>query len=312
MLKKGASLNQIIGSMECECKLAGDIDTVGKILLTPAFINDADDNSITYCPSNLQNQLELIEKCKARVIFCSNILVIPEIALTNKVLILVSNPKLSFVKMVHKHYQSDAKYGIDPTAIVDKEAEIDSKVYVGPYCTIGKCKIGKGTIINENVHIHTGTTVGNNCVINTGTVVGVDGMDFTKDENGLHLNFPHIAGVVIEDNVWVGANTTIIRGILRDTVIGYGTVIGHLCCIGHQVMIGNHCLILTHSMIGGSSHIGNNTRISIGSCINSGISIGSNVLIGMGSVVTKNIGDSLVAYGVPAKEIREVRQKHAD
>ena len=308
MHKKGVNLNQIIGSLEEEYRLAGDIDTVGKILLIPSFIDDAEDDSITYCPSNLQNQLELIEKCKAKAIFCANILVVPENVLTNKVLIFVSNPKLSFVKMMQSHYQDNVKYGIHPTAVIDKDAEIHPKVYIGPHCYIGKCKIGEGTIIYGNTYIYSGVKIGKGVVIHAGTVIGAEGMEFTRNEIGQFERYAHVGGVIIEDDVWIGSNVSIMRGVLRDTIVGQDTKVGHLCNIGHQATIGKHCLIVTRSVIGGSCHIGDNTRISLGVCIRDGVIIGSNVNIGMGSVVIKDISDGWIVYGVPAKEIRRVKE----
>jgi UDP-3-O-[3-hydroxymyristoyl] glucosamine N-acyltransferase len=306
MHQKGVKLNQIIGSIEEKYKLAGDIDNIGEILLYPAFIGDAKNNSITYCPSNLRNQLELIGKCKAKAIFCSNSLVIPENTITNKVLIFVSNPKLSFVKMMQSHYQDGINFGTHPTAVIEKDARIHPNVYIGPHCYIGKCQIGEGTIIYGNTYIYSGVKIGKRVVINAGTVIGAEGMEFTNNEMGQFERYPHVGRVNIEDDVWIGANVSIMRGVLNDTNIGYGTKLGPFCSIGHQAVIGEHCLIITRSVIGGSCRVGDHTRISLGACIRDGINIGSNVNIGMGSVVTKDIADRWIAYGIPAKEIRRV------
>lgn len=111
--------------------------------------------------------------------------------------------------------------------------------------------------------------------------------------------------MVIEDDVEIGANAIIDRGTLDSTIIGRGTKINNLCHIGHNVVMDKNCVIGVHSYAGGSSKIGDDSWLAPGAIIRDGIRIGSNVMIGMGSVVTKDIGDNCVAYGVPTRVVRE-------
>ena len=131
-------------------------------------------------------------------------------------------------------------------------------------------------------------------------------------KDGKYENFPHIGKVVIEDNVSIHNNVCIDRGSLSNTIIGEGTKIDNFVHIAHSVKIGKHCLIVTHAAIGGSVEIGDNCFIGINVCIKEKVVIGNNVLIGMGSVVTKDIPDNVVAYGSPARvyDKKEVKYIH--
>jgi UDP-3-O-[3-hydroxymyristoyl] glucosamine N-acyltransferase len=301
MVKKKIDLTEFYHLL-CESpQILGEADTYD---LVPSFINDASQDSITFCSKTDRGGLKMIRDSKAKVIICSNQLRFSKDDYKNKILILVSNPKLVFVRVLQEYFGEKFQFGISPMAVIDKDASINSDVYIGPYCYIGRCHIGAGTIIYGNVHIYSDVKIGREVIIEAGTVIGANGMEYVKNENGEFERMPHLSGVIIEDNVDIGANVSIMRGVLRNTIIGQGTKVGPFCSIGHQAVIGKHCLIITRSLIGGSTHIGNHSRISMGAIIRDGIDIGENVTIGMGSVVTKNIDDGWVVFGVPAKKVR--------
>jgi len=289
--------------------ISGNIRVMGAIkgyVLSVASPVDADEMTLSYCFQKDKSALELIRKSKASVIICSDEMKFGEEDYRDKTLILVANPKLVLTRAMQTFFQDKAEFGIDPTAVIDKYARIHPEVCIGPNCYIGKCRIGKGTIIHGNVYVYSGVKIGERVVVHAGTVIGAPGMEFAKNESGQFEDMPHISSVVIEDDVWIGSNVSIMRGVFSDTVIGQGTKLGHLCSIGHQTVVGQHCLIITRSVIGGSCRIGDHARISMAACIRDGISIGNNAIIGMGSLVTKSIDDGMLAYGVPAKVIKKV------
>jgi UDP-3-O-[3-hydroxymyristoyl] glucosamine N-acyltransferase len=299
--KKRISLKELCNSLTGNIRVLGSVDGY---ISQPAPVDAANESSISFCGRDL-NALQTIRKSKARVIICSDALEFTEEDFKDKTLILASNPKLTFIRVVKRYFQEKIQHGIDPTTVIDKDAKIHSSVFIGPHCYIGKCQIGEGTVIHGNTYIYSGTKIGRRVVINAGTVIGTEGMSFAIDEDGVREFFPHIHGVIIEDDVWIGANSSITRGVLRDTIIGRGTKIGAFCNIGHQTTIGKNCAITVNTVTGGSCRIGNNTRIALGARIRDRVTIGSNTIIGMGAVVTENIGDNVVAYGVPAKIVRE-------
>lgn len=309
-MRKKFSVKKLCSSVAGGPRILGPIDGyISKV----APLQDADKHTLSYCLQKDENALETIRKSKAKVIICSSDMIFAKDAYQDKTLVLVPNPKLAFTKVMQIYFKKEVEYGIDPTAVIDRHAKIHPNAYIGPHCYIGKCQIGEGTVIHGNVYLYSGVRIGNRVEIYAGAVIGADGMSYVRNEMGELEKMPPVASVIVDDNVVVGVNSIIMGGSsFGDTIIGKGTKIGQLCHIGHRSVIGKHCLIITGSVIGGSCRIGDYTRISLGACVRDGITIGSNVNIGMGSVVTKDIADGCIAYGVPAKEIREVRQKHAD
>jgi UDP-3-O-[3-hydroxymyristoyl] glucosamine N-acyltransferase len=300
--RKRISIKLLCDSLTGTYRVLGQLD--GTISQADP-IDAASLTSISFYIGRDRDALQTIQKSKARVIICSDTLEFPEEAFKDKTLIFVPNPRLTFARILNRYFQEEIKYGIHSTAVIDKNARIHPGVFIGPYCYIGDCQIGEGTIIYGHVHIYSGTKIGKRVVINAGTIIGTEGMSFATDEDGARELLPHICGVTIEDDVWIGANASITRGVLRDTIIGQGTKIGAYCNIGHQAIIGKHCLIIVDTVTGGSCRIGDHTQTSLGVCIRDRVSIGSNTVIGMGAVVTENIGDDVVAYGIPAKVVRK-------
>jgi len=229
------------------------------------------------------------------------------IAKENQLLLKVHNPKLVFSEIVNKLFIKNSPPLIHPTAIIDSRAILDRNVSIGPFCNIGKCTIGKGTIIGSNTTIEENSVIGNNVIIKSGVCIGSDGYGYVKTEDNRQIKFPHIGGVVIEDNVHIGANTCIDRGSLGNTVIGMNTKVDNLVHIAHNVRIGDNCNIVALTVIGGSTVIGNNTWVSPSVCIRDGISIGNNSFIGMGAVVTKSIPDDELWIGNPAKFFKKTK-----
>ncbi len=248
----------------------------------------------------------MIRGSRAGVVICSKDLNYREDDYKDRTLILVSNPRLAFIRVMQKYFQeNNVESGLHPTAIIDKAAQISPNVSIGANSYIGNCKIGENTVIHFNVHIYSKVKIGKNVIIYDGAVIGRDGFSFEKNNQGKREKFPHIGGVVIEDDVEVGSNVNIDRGTLDNTIIGQGTKIDNLCHIAHNVVIGKHCAIIAQSMIGGGTKIGDYSRIAPCACIRDGIEIGKNVAVGMGSVVTKSIDDNCVVVGVPARVVRK-------
>ncbi len=274
--------------------------------LFPAPIDNATDDSITFCSKKtlLEAQI-MIEKTRAKVIICSSEFAFDESKLKNKILIQVPNPRMAFIRIMQRYFEDNVQYGTSPTATIDPEAKVHPDTYIGPNTFIGKCEIGRGTIIHGNVSIYSKVVIGERVSINSGTVIGADGFGYERDESGALVKFPNVGGVVIEDDVDIGSNTSIDRGTLSNTRIGKGTKIDNLCHIAHNVVIGRHCSIIAESMIGGSVIIGDYAWIAPSACIRDGLKIGRNSTVGLGAVVTKDVPDNAVVMGVPAKAIRE-------
>jgi len=148
-------------------------------------------------------------------------------------------------------------------------------------------------------------TLGKNTRIHESVILGTDGYGFVVEDDGRRVRFPCVGGVRIEDNVEIDAGSVVDRGTLGDTVIGYNTKVGKLVMIGHNSQIGRSCVIATHANISGSTTIGDDVWIAPGVVTSGHVNIREGALIGTGAVVVGDIRPGWIAYGIPAKEIRQ-------
>jgi len=150
--------------------------------------------------------------------------------------------------------------------------------------------------------------IGWNFKVKSGAVIGGEGFGFENDECGVPVRRPHIGGVVIGNNVEVGANTCIDRGMLDDTLIGNNVKIDNLVHIGHGCEIGENTCIAAGAILGGGTVIGKNCWIGINATTMQHITIGDNVTIGMGAVVVKDVPSESVIAGFKAQPIGVMRR----
>ncbi|HUK46239.1 MAG TPA: UDP-3-O-(3-hydroxymyristoyl)glucosamine N-acyltransferase [Terriglobales bacterium] len=199
---------------------------------------------------------------------------------------------------------------IDPWTLVGDKARIGDRTWIGANCVISRgLEIGKDCKIYPNVTIYPGTRIGNRVIVHAGAVLGSDGFGYVRDpETGRHEKFPQIGKLEIEDDVEVGANTTIDRGALEVTRIGRGTKIDNLVHIGHNCLVGENVLIAAQAGFSGSITIENNVviggQVGVGehARIQEGVMLG-----GQAGVLPKKVlrGKGVPFWGTPAKPLRE-------
>jgi UDP-3-O-[3-hydroxymyristoyl] glucosamine N-acyltransferase len=195
----------------------------------------------------------------------------------------VENPRYTIAKIIN-HFWDFSKNNID--SFIHQSLNIGTSSFIGSNCRVGEnVSIGSNVLIEENV------CIGNNVTIGSGCVIGSIGFGFVQNSDGQYDSFPHIGGVKIKDNVYIGSNTCIDRGGLGDTIIGKGTKISNQCQIGHNVKIGSNVLVTGRVLLGGGCFVGDNVYIGPGAIISNKISIGDNADIKIGSVVVNNVGN---------------------
>lgn len=198
--------------------------------------------------------------------------------------------------------------GIDSRAYVDSSAKIAGDSYIAPFAFIGEnCVIESGSIIEPHAVLLKNVRVGQNCLIHSGAVIGCDGFGFVRDNDSI-VKIPQTGGVIIGDNVEIGACTTIDRAAMNDTVIGSGTKIDNQVQIGHNVKIGKNCIICSMSGIAGSSIIDDNVTISVQAGITDHVHIGERVIIAGRSGVTNDIMPGSIVSGFPARNHNEAKR----
>lgn len=190
----------------------------------------------------------------------------------------------------------DDSASVDPTAyiggnaVIEAGVEIQSNVYIGPGVVIQKnTSVGSFSRIMANATICHATVIGSNVLIHPGVIIGSDGFGLAEKKDGSWFKIPQIGTVVIEDDVEIGANTTIDRGALEDTYIGTGVKIDNQVQIGHNVKIGDHTAIAGCTGIAGSTIIGRYCRIGGGCGISGHLEITDNVLLTGMSAVNNSI-----------------------
>lgn len=272
-------------------------------------INDANKDSLVFISNELVDEIKvkLILNTNANTILINNIDNVSKDLINNKVFILVDNPKLIFSKIGNLFFIPKIDYTIHPSAIINKETILSKNIYIGPNCVIGKGTIEEGTIIFGNVFIYDNFQIGKNVKINAGTVIGAEGFGYSKDKNNIPIQFPHIGGVIIEDYVEIGSNTSIDRGALANTIIKKGAKIDNQVHIAHNAVIGENSYIIANSMIAGSTIIGDNSYIAPSVSIKDQLTIGRNSTIGMSANVLTNVPDNEIWTGSPAQPLEKIK-----
>ena len=211
------------------------------------------------------------------------------------------------------------KSGIEQPSVISEGVTYGENLYLGSFCYIGKntkignnvkiypnsfigdnVEIGDNTILFAGARVYSETVIGKNCVIHSGTIVGSDGFGFAPSEDGSYMKVPQIGNVVIEDDVEIGACTTIDRATMGSTIIRKGVKLDNQIQIAHNVEIGEHTVIASQTGVAGSTKIGHHCQIGGQVGIVGHITIGNNVRIQAQTGVGKNIADNGKIQGSPA------------
>lgn len=179
---------------------------------------------------------------------------------------------------------------IDAGAVVEADVQIAEGVVIGAGCSVGRgSSIGAGTRLAPRVVVYPGSVIGANCILQSGAVIGSDGFGFAREKDGRWVKIPQMGRVVIGDDVEIGANTTIDRGALDDTVIGRGAKLDNQIQIAHNVQIGEDTAIAGCVGIAGSTTIGARCMIAGGVGISGHLTITDDVVVSAATVVVKSI-----------------------
>ncbi|MGW8229136.1 MAG: UDP-3-O-(3-hydroxymyristoyl)glucosamine N-acyltransferase [Gammaproteobacteria bacterium] len=239
--------------------------------------------------------------------------------------LIVSNPYAAYAQVANLLYPTrKEKAGIHPTAVLSEGCEIAVDVWIGPNCFVGKnvriaseCQIGPGCLIEENAQIGANSvllgnvTVMHDCVlgervlVHPGAVIGSDGFGQAND-NGHWIKIPQVGRVLIGDDVEIGANTTIDRGSIGDTVVEEGVKLDNLIHIAHNVRVGAHTVMAAGTGIAGSTTIGRNCMIGGSVGISGHLTIADNVtLTGRTTVLQSVTEPGVYSSGTPAEPNRQ-------
>jgi len=245
-----------------------------------------------------------------------------------KAVLTAKQPRLEFARAARALRRVDPPGGVHGSAVVAASAKVGEGVSIGPGAVIEEgarigahsnigagAVVGAGVVIGEGCRIYpravlyTGTTLGDRVVVHAGAVMGADGFGYVRDRtNGEYLQFPQQGTLVLEDDVEVGANTTIDRGALEETRIGRGTKIDNLVHIGHNCRIGKNVVIASLTGISGSCSVGDGAMLGGQVGMGDHSSVGEGVILGgqAGVLPHKNLrGPGQLFWGTPAKPVKQ-------
>lgn len=219
--------------------------------------------------------------------------------------------------------------GIHSSAVIHPSARIGANPSIGPYVVIdADARIGASCVIHAGTFIGRGTTIGDDCFlwpnvvirdgcrlghrvnIHPNSVIGSDGFGYYFDE-GRHNKIPHIGGVILEDDVEIGACTCVDRSKFGNTVVGSGTKIDNQVQVAHNVRIGRHCVLAGQTGIAGSVRIGDYCVFGGRAVSLDNVAVGDRVTLASMAVVDKDIPDGLMVSGFPARDHREELRERA-
>ena len=303
--------SQIAGILEGE--VVGNPDAeVSKL----AKIEEGTEGSLTFLAN--PKYANFIYTTEATITIVNNDF-IPENPLKTT-LIKVHDAYQSFTKLLEYYNQVKLmKSGIEQPSVISENVYYGEQLYLGSFSYIGKnvtignnvkiypnCFIGDNVVIGDNciffagVKIYSETIIGNNCNFHSGCVVGSDGFGFAPTEDGTYNKIPQIGNVVIEDNVEIGANSTVDRATLGTTFLRKGVKLDNHIQVAHNVDIGENTVIAAQTGIAGSTKIGSNCLIGGQVGIAGHLTIGNNVRVQAQSGIGKNITDGEIIQGSPA------------
>jgi UDP-3-O-[3-hydroxymyristoyl] glucosamine N-acyltransferase len=305
-------LKELADMLGAELTGPAEVDILGA-----AGVREAREGQITFITG--KDHLRDLELSQA-----SAALVPPDTPALRLPLLRLKNPRLAFAQTLAlfyvKPYQASgisekaaiganvvigADPSIHPLAVLADDVTVGERVTVYPGVSIGRGSVvGDDSIIHANVSIGENIRIGKRAIIHSGTVLGSDGFGFVTDQ-GRHHKIPQVGGVIIEDDVEIGANCTIDRAMLGNTVIKKGTKLDNLVHVAHNVTIGEHCLLAAQCGIAGSSKLGNYVVFGGKVGVADHISVGDGVMVGGGSGIIRDVEAGQIIAGYYTMPIRE-------
>lgn len=242
--------------------------------------------------------------------------------------IVVPRARLAMAKLTQTFVRPAGAAKIHPSAVIHPTAQIGTNTAIGPHVSIeANSRIGVDSLVGAGVRIGADVVIGDRAVLQPGVVIGADGFSFvtegpsneerafadagrsvlTPPEDAIRHKIHSLGGVLIGDDVEVGANSTIDAGTIRPTQVGRGTKIDNLVQVGHNVIIGEDCVLCAQAAVAGSSVIGDRTVLGGKSGVKDNITLGADVVVGGAAIVLSKVADGHFVMGYPATDMPSFR-----
>ena len=299
-------LHKMLKQLDIDPNGVEDFDVIS--LMPPQY---ATKNDISYI--NDEKYLSSLHTCQAGAVFVD---IKYKDTNLGKNIIFVKNPYLVFAHLTHffkydqiKHTQSTTKKQkntkIYEGVFIGENVKIGDHCVIMPGCVIcDDVTIGNNVRIYPNVTIYKDSIIGDNVIMHSGCVIGSDGFGYAHTSDGQHIKIEHLGNVIIEDNVEIGANTTIDRGVLDSTIIKKGAKIDNLVQIGHNCIIGEYSILVSQVGFAGSTTTGRNVVCGGQAGTGGHIHIGDFTQVAARAGISKNLPPNTKWAGHPIMELK--------
>ena len=313
------NLNQLLSKIDYD-KIIGQLDNIE--INNVKKPDEADEKSIIFIFRKLPDNF----KTKAKVIVTKE--KIPDFKYCQ---VIHRNPRLAMAEVLETLFPLFKKFdhSIHSSSITGTSFQFQEPIKIGALSVFGdnvsigegtiihsnvsignQCERGKNCIIHPNTTIYDNTKIGDNTIIHGGVVIGADGFGYEQNKN-IWEKINHLGSVVIGNNVEIGANSCIDRGVLGQTSIANGVKIDNLVQVAHNCEVSENTIIIAGALLGGSSKIGKNCILAGDVCVSDGVTVNDNTTILARSGVTKNHHGNQILSGYPAINHKEETKHHA-
>ena len=272
----------------------------------PASLYFPKDHAVMFVTREYMRYVNALEVCTNCLVFWPEEAEVPAGINERHAVAACADPRTEYCRFYRDngitYYPETEEYNLVNGAFISPKAVIGSgcRIFPGAYIG-GDVRLGDHVYVGGGARLVGRIKVGNHVVIRENAVIGADGLSTNRDEEGRAVTMPQFGGVVIEDDVQIGALTVVARGAIDDTVIKRGSKIDNSCFISHNVMLGEDTFVVGESIVFGSATTGKQAYISGNCCVRDGVSVGEKALVGMGAVVVKPVPDGAVVKGNPAR-----------
>ncbi len=275
-------------------------------VVRPASLNNPHSNSLMFITESYMDKWRVFLNVDECIVIWPENVKIPEEIKNRHVFIKADDPRrgqaLFYRDNNISYHAQPCNYDLVNGAFIAKDAQIGKNTVIFPGAYVdADVVIGDNCYIGSGVKLVGSVKIGNDVIIRENTVIGSDGLTRMRDDDGKVVTIPQFGGVIIEDNVQIGALTVIAKGAIDDTVICSGCRIDNCCFISHNVQLGEDSVVVGETIMFGSSSTGAQAFISGNSTIRDGIHIGDKAFVGMAANVLSDVPDGKVVKGNPAK-----------
>ena len=271
----------------------------------PASLDKPHDNAVMFVNTQNLHKLNVLDTVKDCIIFIPTGKSASQKAVSNNLIIESDDPRMSYCLFFRengiKYLPPKEKYISKDGALIAENAIIGKDTVIMPFaCIGGEVKVGDNCYIGSGSKLMGNITIGDNVVIRENTVIGANGLSTDRDAEGKAATMPQFGGVIIEDDVEIGANCVIARGAIDFTTIKRGSKIDNSSFISHNVTVGEDTFVVGETIMFGGSSTGKGVFISGNTTVRNKTRIGDGAFVGMGALVTKDVPEGTVVYGNPA------------